>query len=112
MPEPTILVVDDEAAIRDMVRLSLDVAGFQVMEASDTRAAHNLIVDRRPDLVLLDWMLPGTSGMEFLRRLRRDEQTREVPVIMLTARTEEDSKLLGLEGGADDYITKPFSPRE
>src|SRR5690606_3509219 len=76
------------------------------------RAAHNLIVDRRPDLVLLDWMLPGTSGMEFLRRLRRDEQTREVPVIMLTARTEEDSKLLGLEGGADDYITKPFSPRE
>lgn len=112
MAEPTILVVDDEAAIRDMVRLSLDVAGFQVMEAADTRTAHSLIVDRRPDLVLLDWMLPGTSGMEFLRRLRRDEQTREVPVIMLTARTEEDSKLLGLEGGADDYVTKPFSPRE
>lgn len=112
MAEQTILIVDDESSIREMVRLSLDVAGYAVLEAGDTRTAHALIVDKQPDLVLLDWMLPGTSGMEFLRRLRRDEQTKEVPVIMLTARTEEDSKLLGLEGGADDYITKPFSPRE
>ncbi len=110
--EATILVVDDEAAIRDMVKLSLDVAGFRVLEAADVRTAHAQVVDQRPDLVLLDWMLPGTSGIEFLRRLRRDEATREVPVIMLTARTEEDNKLVGLEGGADDYITKPFSPRE
>ncbi|HEY9035399.1 MAG TPA: phosphate regulon transcriptional regulator PhoB [Pseudomonadales bacterium] len=112
MTDPTILIVDDEPAIRDMVKLSLDVAGFQVLEAADARVAHTMVVDHRPDLVLLDWMLPGTSGIEFLRRLRRDENTREVPVIMLTARTDEENKLTGLEGGADDYITKPFSPRE
>lgn len=112
MTDPTILIVDDEPAIRDMVKLSLDVAGFKVLEAGETRTAHELVVDHRPDLILLDWMLPGTSGIEFLRRLRRDDNTREVPVIMLTARTDEENKLTGLEGGADDYITKPFSPRE
>jgi len=112
MTEPTILIVDDEPAIRDMVKLGLDVAGFRVLEAGDASTAHAMIVDHRPDLVLLDWMLPKTSGIELLRRLRRDDNTREIPVIMLTARTDEENKLTGLEGGADDYITKPFSPRE
>lgn len=110
--DPLILIVDDEAAIRDLVRLSLEVSNFRVIEAADARTAHAHIVDRQPDLVLLDWMLPELSGIELLRRLRRDDSTRDIPVIMLTARTDEDNKLMGLEGGADDYVTKPFSPRE
>ena len=108
----TILVVDDEVAIRDMLQLSLELAGFRVLQAADAAAALALIVDERPDLVLLDWMMPGTSGYELLRRLRRDELTAPVPVILLTARAEEANRVQGLEGGADDYIVKPFSPRE
>ena len=106
-----ILIVDDEAPIREMVRMSLEMNGFDCLEAQDAVQAHGVIVDSRPDLVLLDWMMPGTSGVELLRRLKRDQSTAGVPVIMLTARSEEDNKIHGLDSGADDYITKPFSPR-
>ncbi len=112
MEDKTILIVDDEVAIREMIRMSLEMAGFNCLEAGDAVAAHAQVVDHKPDLVLLDWMMPGTSGIEFLRRLKRDALTEEVPVIMLTAKTEEDNKVQGLEVGADDYITKPFAPRE
>jgi two-component system phosphate regulon response regulator PhoB len=112
MEDKTILIVDDEMAIRDMIRMALEMAGFQCLEAANAQEAHTLIIDHRPDLVLLDWMLPGSSGIELLRRLKRDEVTAEVPVIMLTAKTEEDNKIQGLEVGADDYISKPFAPRE
>lgn len=112
MAEKTILVVDDEAPIRDMLRVALEMAEYNVIEAGDAQHAHALIVDQKPDLILLDWMLPGTSGIELARRLKKDEMTREVPIIMLTAKGEEDNKIQGLEIGADDYITKPFSPRE
>ncbi|MEP4484668.1 MAG: phosphate regulon transcriptional regulator PhoB [Halioglobus sp.] len=112
MGDQTVLVVDDEHAIRDMLRMALELAGFDCLEADNIRDAHALIVDERPDLVLLDWMLPGGSGVELLRRLKRDEATSEVPVIMLTAKTAEDNLVQGLEVGADDYITKPFAPRE
>jgi len=107
-----ILIVDDESAIRDMLRVALEMADYQCLEASNAQEAMALIVDERPDLVLLDWMMPGTSGIELARRLKREEATSEVPIIMLTAKGEEDNKIQGLEVGADDYITKPFSPRE
>jgi two-component system phosphate regulon response regulator PhoB len=107
-----ILVVEDEAAIRDMVTMALERSGFETLSAGDASEAERLIADHRPDLILLDWMLPGTSGVELARRLRRDEVTRELPIILLTARVEEDDKVRGLEVGADDYVTKPFSPRE
>jgi two-component system phosphate regulon response regulator PhoB len=112
MKNERILIVDDEAAIREMIAIALDLAGFECLEAEDALAAHHLIVDERPALILLDWMLPGMSGIELARRLKRDEATREIPVIMLTARGEEDNKIQGLDAGADDYITKPFSTRE
>jgi two-component system phosphate regulon response regulator PhoB len=112
MEGKTILIVDDESAIREMIRMSLEMAGFECLEAADSHKAHSLIVDQKPDLVLLDWMLPGMSGVEFLRRLKREESTSELPVIMVTAKTEEDNKIQGLDVGADDYITKPFAPRE
>lgn len=112
MVNRTILVVDDEAPIRDMLRVALEMAEYSVIEAADAQEAHSLIIDKKPDLVLLDWMLPGTSGIELARRLKRDEVTSELPIIMLTAKGEEDNKVQGLEVGADDYITKPFSPRE
>lgn len=107
-----ILIVDDEAAIREMVSGALELADFQVLEADNARTAHEIIVDERPDLVLLDWMLPPVSGIELARRLKRDETTAEIPIIMLTARSEEDNRIQGLESGADDYVTKPFSTRE
>ncbi len=110
--EATILIVDDESSIRDMVELALDLAGFQCLQAANARDAHTIILDRQPDLVLLDWMMPETNGIELLRRLRRDELTAELPVIMLTAKTGEGNTIHGLEGGADDYIPKPFAPRE
>jgi two-component system phosphate regulon response regulator PhoB len=112
MNSKTILVVDDEAPIRDMLRVALEMAEYNVVEASDAQEAHGIIIDSKPDLVLLDWMMPGTSGMELARRLKRDDVTRELPIVMLTAKGEEDNKVQGLEVGADDYITKPFSPRE
>jgi len=111
MSEKTILVVDDEPAIRDMINTALDVAGFNCIQAENAQQAHAMIIDEQPDLVLLDWMMPGTSGIELIRRLQRDELTKNVPVIMLTAKASEDNVVQGLEVGADDYITKPFSPR-
>jgi two-component system phosphate regulon response regulator PhoB len=107
-----ILVVEDERPIREMIAFGLRRAGFEVIEAEDVKAARARMADRRPDLVLVDWMLPDMSGLELTRALKRDKDTREVPVIMLTARAEEQDKVSGLEGGADDYVTKPFSPRE
>ncbi|MFW9606647.1 MAG: phosphate regulon transcriptional regulator PhoB [Pseudomonas sp.] len=108
----SILVVDDEAPIREMIAVALEMAGYECLEAGTAQQAHALVVDRKPDLILLDWMLPGTSGIELARRLKRDELTADIPIIMLTAKGEEDNKIQGLEVGADDYITKPFSPRE
>ena len=112
MSGKTILLVEDEAAIREMVSLALERAGFTVWQAEDGGQAEKLLVDVMPDLLLLDWMLPGISGIELARRLRRDEVTRDVPIIMLTARTEEEDTIRGLDSGVDDYMTKPFSPRE
>ena len=112
MPMHTILVVDDEAAIRDMLCIALEAADYNVIQAENAQQAHAATLDRNPDLVLLDWMMPGTTGLELLRRLKRDELTEKIPVIMLTAKAEEDSKIYGLDSGADDYISKPFSPRE
>ncbi|HSN19000.1 MAG TPA: phosphate regulon transcriptional regulator PhoB [Gammaproteobacteria bacterium] len=112
MEEKSILVVEDERAIREMVVFTLKRAGFSVREAEDANAARHAVADRRPDLVLLDWMLPDLSGLELARSLRREDATRELPIMMLTARAAEDDKVLGLESGADDYLTKPFSSRE
>lgn len=108
----SILIVDDEMPIREMIAVALEMAGYECLEAENSQQAHALIVDRKPDLILLDWMLPGTSGIELARRLKRDDMTSGIPIIMLTAKGEEDNKIQGLEVGADDYITKPFSPRE
>ncbi|MCA1798843.1 MAG: phosphate regulon transcriptional regulator PhoB [Xanthomonadaceae bacterium] len=107
-----LLLVEDERAIREMLAFSLQRAGFSVQAAEDVAAARRAVADRTPDLVILDWMLPDVSGIEYARSLKRDEATREIPIIMLTARGEEDDKVRGFEAGADDYITKPFSPRE
>lgn len=112
MPESTILIVDDEAAIRDMVGITLDLAGFTSISADNAHDAHISVIDNKPDLILLDWMLPGGSGIELARRLRRDEITTNIPIIMLTAKASEDNKVQGLNEGVDDYVTKPFSPRE
>src|SRR5512137_2399705 len=107
-----VLIVEDERPIREMIAFGLKRAGFEVREAEDCRAARAALADVRPDLILVDWMLPDMSGLELTRALKRDRETRELPVIMLTARAEEGDKVAGLEGGADDYVTKPFSPRE
>lgn len=112
MSERTVLIVDDESAIRDMLRMALEIAEYNCIEAENIQQAYTQVIDKRPDMVLLDWMLPGGSGLELLRRLKRDDNTREVPVIMLTAKTAEDNVIQGLDVGADDYITKPFAPRE
>lgn len=112
MSQIKILVVDDEDPIREMIAMALEGQGYNVLEAADGRAAHNLCIDQRPDLILLDWMMPGLDGIELARRLQRDDHTREIPIIMLTAKAEEDSRVKGLETGVDDYITKPFSVRE
>ena len=107
-----ILIVEDEASIRDMVAFALRRAEMEPLHAADARAAQHAIAERIPDLILLDWMLPGTSGLELARRLRREEATREIPIIMLTARGEEIDRVNGLEAGVDDYVVKPFSTRE
>jgi two-component system phosphate regulon response regulator PhoB len=112
MAAKQILVVEDERPIREMIAFGLRRAGFEVREAADARTGRAEVANKLPDLLLVDWMLPDTSGLEFTRALKRDRETRELPVIMLTARAEEGDKVAGLEGGADDYITKPFSPRE
>ncbi len=107
-----LLLVEDEPAIREMLGYSLQRAGFDVVAAEDVATARRRIADRLPDLIILDWMLPDVSGIEYARALKRDDATRDVPIIMLTARVEEDDKVRGLDAGADDYMTKPFSPRE
>ncbi|TFH87514.1 phosphate regulon transcriptional regulatory protein PhoB [Billgrantia azerbaijanica] len=112
MTAKTVLIVDDEAPIREMIAVALEMADYRVLEADNAQTAHAMVVDHQPDLLLLDWMMPGTSGIELARRLKREETTAELPIIMLTAKSEEDNKIQGLEAGADDYITKPFSPRE
>jgi two-component system phosphate regulon response regulator PhoB len=108
----TILIVDDEAAIRQMLAFTLAGDGFKYTEAADADEAQSAITDNPPSLILLDWMLPGVSGMDFARRLKRDPRTSAIPIIMLTARGEEGDKVKGLETGADDYVTKPFSTKE
>ncbi|MBI3938900.1 MAG: phosphate regulon transcriptional regulator PhoB [Betaproteobacteria bacterium] len=108
----TILVVEDEPAIQELISYSLEQAGYRALRAASAEEALEMVRAALPDLVVLDWMLPGMSGVEFARRLRAEKRTREVPLIMLTARAEEQDKLRGLDSGADDYITKPFSPRE
>jgi two-component system phosphate regulon response regulator PhoB len=112
MSASRILVVEDEQPIREMIAFGLRRAGFEVTAAPDCRAARAALADQRPDLLLVDWMLPDSTGLELTRSLKRDRETRELPIIMLTARAEESDKIAGLDGGADDYITKPFSPRE
>jgi len=112
MPEITVLVVEDEDAIREMLVLVLEQADFSVLAATDTQQGLSLALEKKPDLILLDWMLPGLSGVDWARRLKRDEVFAEIPIILLTARGEEEDKVRGLDVGADDYITKPFSPRE
>jgi DNA-binding response OmpR family regulator len=112
MSAKQILVVEDERPIREMIAFGLRRAGFEVREAADARSGRAEVANKLPDLLLVDWMLPDTSGLEFTRALKRDRETRELPIIMLTARAEEGDKVAGLEGGADDYITKPFSMRE
>lgn len=107
-----ILIVEDEASIRDMVAFALRKAGMDAAHAADARAAQMAIAEQVPDLILLDWMLPGMSGLDLARRLRREELSREVPIIMLTARGEEMDRVNGLEAGVDDYVIKPFSTRE
>jgi len=108
----TILVVEDEPAIQELVSYNLELAGHRAVRADNAEQALEMVRTELPDLVVLDWMLPGMSGIEFARRLRTDKRTHAVPLIMLTARVDEKDKLTGLETGADDYLTKPFSPRE
>jgi len=108
----SILVVEDEPAIRELLTINLEAQGSLVRLAESAEEAMLEVDKELPDLILLDWMLPGTSGVELARRLRANERTRDVPIIMLTAKSEEQDKLEGLETGADDYVVKPFSPRE
>ncbi len=112
MSDYKILVVDDELAIRDMLTMALEAAGYSIIQAESAQGAHAFIIDQKPDLILLDWMMPETSGLELLRRLKKNELTEKIPVVMLTAKTEEGDTIAGLESGTDDYIIKPFSPRE
>ena len=112
MTASTILVVEDEPAIRELLRINLVDAGYRVQEAADAEAAQGLVNEALPDLLLLDWMLPGQSGLAWAKQLRSDARTRDIPIIMVTARSEEADRVAGLEAWADDYVTKPFSPRE
>ena len=105
---PTILVVEDEPAILELLKINLVDAGYEVKEAADAETAQALLKDSLPDLVLLDWMLPGQSGLAFAKQLRGDARTKELPVIMVTARTDEADRVAGLEAWVDDYVTKPF----
>lgn len=107
-----VLIIDDESSIREMIAIALEMAGYEYLEAEGSKAAYEIIIDNRPDLILVDWMMPDGSGIELTRRLKKDSLTAEIPIIMLTAKSEENNKIQGLEMGADDYITKPFSPRE
>ncbi|HCH50892.1 MAG TPA: phosphate regulon transcriptional regulatory protein PhoB [Proteus sp.] len=107
-----ILVVEDETAIREMICFVLEQNGFQPIEAEDYDSALSFLIDPYPDLVLLDWMIPGGSGLQIIKQMKRESTTRDIPIIMLTAKGEEEDKVKGLETGADDYVIKPFSPKE
>ncbi len=108
----TILVVDDEPDIREVMRFALENSEFRVMEAGHADDARKLLGGECPDLILLDWMLPGRSGLELAQQLKQNPKTRAIPIIMVSARGEEEDRVKGLDTGADDYIAKPFSPRE
>ena len=112
MAATKILIVEDETAIREMIAFHLGRAGYVTFEAENCKDARRLLVDEQPELALVDWMLPDMSGLELVRTLKRDRANDDLAIIMLTARADEYDKVAGLEGGADDYITKPFSPRE
>lgn len=112
MTASKILIVEDEVPIREMIAFHLARAGFETLEAGDCRSARQLLADEQPDLALIDWMLPDMSGLELTRTLKRDKGNEDLSIIMLTARADEFDKVAGLEGGADDYVTKPFAPRE
>src|SRR5438105_3948161 len=108
----TVLVVEDEPQIQELVAVNLEHLGHRVLRASSAEEAETSIRAALPDVVVLDWMLPGESGIAFARRLRSEQRTRDLPILMLTARAMEQDKISGLEAGADDYLTKPFSPKE
>jgi len=110
--EKTILVVDDEPAILDMVEFALKRKNFRIRLAEDSMQAMNLVAESKPDLILLDWMLPDISGVDLARRLKKDDLTKDIPIIMITAKAEEGDKLRGFDVGVDDYVTKPFSTHE
>ncbi len=110
--QPNILIVEDEAPLVELLTYNLEKAGFRTAIARDGEEAMMAVAETKPDLVLLDWMLPYISGIEICRRIRRDPETRDLPVILLTARGEEDDRIRGLDSGADDYVVKPFSPSE
>lgn len=112
MSATEILIVEDESAVRELLTATLLAAGYKVLEAADAVEAQEVVAEHKPALILLDWMLPGMSGLEFAKWLKRDQHFDEIPVIMLTARDEENYKVQGLEAGIDDYVTKPFSTRE
>ena len=107
-----ILLVEDEAPIREMLEFVLEQSGFETIQAEDYKVALDMVKEPYPDLILMDWMLPGGSGVQLAKRLKQHEFTRDIPIIMLTARGEEEDKVRGLDSGVDDYITKPFSPNE
>lgn len=110
--ETRILVIEDEKAIRDMIQYSFTSTDFIMLEAETVEEAKNILAQHTPQLILLDWMLPGQSGIHFIQWLKKKSEYRDIPIIMLTAKAEEESRVKGLEAGADDYVTKPFSPRE
>lgn len=112
MSQKKILLVEDELAIREMMKFAFHKSDYILLEAEDAELAQVMIMKEHPDLILLDWMLPGISGLELAQRLKKDESSKEIPIIMLTARGEENDRIRGLDAGADDYVTKPFSPRE
>ena len=107
-----ILIVEDESSILELISLNLHQAGFNPIRAISAEYANNLVKETIPDLIVLDWMLPGMDGIEFAKRLRANSETKNIPIIMLTAKSDEDNKIKGLDVGADDYLTKPFSPKE
>jgi two-component system phosphate regulon response regulator PhoB len=111
MSQQTVLIIEDEAAIRDMLKFTLSASGYSVREAPDAEAGWKIALEDKPDLILLDWMLPGMSGVSFAQKVRQNSQTQSLPIIMLTARGEEEDQVKGFDSGADDYVVKPFSPR-
>jgi two-component system phosphate regulon response regulator PhoB len=112
MASPIILVVEDEQAIAEMIMASLEMAGFQVKRAANGQIAYQMVLDKAPDLILADWMMPMMTGLELTKRLKREENTAEIPIILLTAKSDENDKINGFDAGVDDYVVKPFSPRE